>query len=559
MVDKEFNLLDEGWIKVRKKDCTVDTLSLVDAILKSHEYVDLAGELPTQDVAMLRLMLAVVHTAISRYDLDGNEKMLQKPQEALNRWSKLWNAGKFPEKPIRTYLETWYERFWLFHPERPFYQTPAAKIGTLYTAAKLNGTLSESSNKIRLFADCFGKEKEELSYAEAARWLLYVNSYDDTSSKPKGKDLPSPGVGWLGKLGLIVACGNTLFETLMYNLILLDPKRNFGIWEPEQPTWELTEPHNKERDKINTPKSLAELYTLQSRRLFLLHENEKVIGYNLLGGDFFEKEDAFVEPMTVWNAIKGSTQVQPKRHDSSMQMWREFSATFATEKAPRIPGIVSWIGYLRKAKLVEQQHLIRFRIASVQYGDKDFFVNDLFSDSLTFHTDLLTELGKNWQTYITEEVAKCDELAKAMRQLAKSLELAKGVSPDNAVKCSAVQSAGEQLYYEIDVPFRQWLASIDPGRVEDSEEKDNVIQAWRNTAKGIALKLGEELVNASGPAAFVGRTVEENKKEDKKSSKKEKKKETTNEDSKCVYYCAPMAFQEFENEVKYGIYKGGVR
>lgn len=527
MTDKEFNLLDDRWIQVRKKDCSIDTLSLTDALLHAQEYVELAGELPTQDVAILRLMLAVLHTVFSRYDVDGSEKILQKSQEALNRWSKLWNAGKFPEKPIRAYLETWHERFWLFHPERPFYQTPTAKIGTLYTAAKLNGTLSESSNKIRLFADCFGKEKEELSYAEAARWLLYVNNYDDTSSKPKGKDLPSPGVGWLGKLGLIVACGNTLFETLMYNLILLDPKRDFGVWEPEQPTWELTEPHNKERDKINTPTSLAELYTLQSRRLYLLRENEKVIGYNLLGGDFFEKEDAFVEPMTIWNAIKGSTQVQPKRHDSSMQMWREFSATFATDKASRIPGIVSWVGYLRKKNYLDRHKFIRFWIASVQYGDKDFFVNDLFSDSLTFHTDLLTELGKNWQTYITIEVAKCDELAKAMRQLAKNLELAKGVSPDNAVKCSVVQSAGEQLYYEIDVPFRQWLASIDPSWAEDSEEKDNAIRAWRNTAKGIALKLGKKLVDASGPAAFVGRMGKDEKDKDR-------------------YYCAADAYRWFQ-------------
>lgn len=59
MKEIEFNLLDEKWILARKSDCTVDELSLTDALLKAHEYVELAGELPTQDVAVLRLMLAV--------------------------------------------------------------------------------------------------------------------------------------------------------------------------------------------------------------------------------------------------------------------------------------------------------------------------------------------------------------------------------------------------------------------------------------------------------------------------------------------------------------------
>ena len=201
------------------------------------------------------------------------------------------------EKPIRDYLASVHDRFWLFHPERPFYQTEAAKIGTEYTASKLNGAVSESGNKIRLFCGCTGVQKSELSYSEAARWLLYVNNYDDTSSKPKGKNLPSPGAGWLGKLGLITIRGNNLFETLVYNLILLNHKRNFSeVWGPEYPAWEPDVPNTAERAEIPMPDNLSELYTLQSRRLWINRDdNEKVIGYNLLGGDFFEKVDAFLK------------------------------------------------------------------------------------------------------------------------------------------------------------------------------------------------------------------------------------------------------------------------
>ena len=44
--------------------------------------------------------------------------------------------------------------------------------------------------------------------------LLYVNAFDDASAKPKGKELPSIGISWLGKLGLITAKGDNLFEKM---------------------------------------------------------------------------------------------------------------------------------------------------------------------------------------------------------------------------------------------------------------------------------------------------------------------------------------------------------
>ena len=103
---------------------------------------------------------------------------------------------------IRTYLGKYHERFWLFHGQYPFWQIPEAAVGTEYTVAKLNGELSESGNKVRLFPLCNGIRKQEMEYAAAARWLLYVNAYDDTSAKPKEKR-PSVSRSWMaGKAGI---------------------------------------------------------------------------------------------------------------------------------------------------------------------------------------------------------------------------------------------------------------------------------------------------------------------------------------------------------------------
>lgn len=508
MTEKEFNLLDENWVRVITPDCKIREVSLTDAILHSHEYSDLCGELPTQNVAVMRLLLAVLYTVFSRVDKDGNPAPIDDEDEAFKRWKSLWDLKQFPEKPIRSYLETQREKFWLFHPERPFYQVPEAKIGTKYGAAKLNGELSESSNKIRLFTTYSGKQKSVLSYPEAARWVLYVNAYDDTSAKPKEKGLPSPGAGWLGKLGIITAEGRNLFETLMLNFVML--KDGNELWGEEKPAWELEKAKAAERSEIALPDNPAELYTLQSRRLLLIGKDGMVTGYYLLGGDFFNKEMAFAEQMTIWSPICATTKdksvigFKPCRHDSSKQMWREFPTAFpAEEKGEKhTPGIVSWVSKLKAYELLDDEQLIKFCTSSAQYGDKDFFISDVFSDSLSFHKKLLEEANDGWRSAIADEVAKCDQLATAVYYLAKDLDSAMGESEGKSYK-----AAKEQLYFRIDVPFRNWLESIDSEWGTDKAEEDR--ECWRKTAQKIAVALGEEMVANAGEDAFTGRIIKE--------------------------------------------------
>ena len=57
MKEIEFNLLTEPWIRVRLRDNTVREVSLTEALVSAQDYVDLAGEMPTQNAAVLRLLL----------------------------------------------------------------------------------------------------------------------------------------------------------------------------------------------------------------------------------------------------------------------------------------------------------------------------------------------------------------------------------------------------------------------------------------------------------------------------------------------------------------------
>ena len=93
MKEIEFNLLTEPWIRVRLRDNTVREVSLTEALVSAQDYVDLAGEMPTQNAAVLRLLLAVLFTVFSRVDVKGEPRPLMQSDDALERAVA---AGAFP-------------------------------------------------------------------------------------------------------------------------------------------------------------------------------------------------------------------------------------------------------------------------------------------------------------------------------------------------------------------------------------------------------------------------------------------------------------------------------
>lgn len=108
MKEIEFDLLTEPWIRVRLKDNTVQEVSLTEALVSAQDYVDLAGEMPTQDAAVLRLLLAVLFTVFSRVNVKGEPEPLEKEVRrcgdgaSCGSWGisrqnlsgTIWNSGR---------------------------------------------------------------------------------------------------------------------------------------------------------------------------------------------------------------------------------------------------------------------------------------------------------------------------------------------------------------------------------------------------------------------------------------------------------------------------------
>jgi len=546
MNERAFNLLHEPWILVMKPDGVTEEVSLLELFRRAPEFQGLAGELPTQDVAVLRLLLAILHAVFGRYDLNGDFAPFSSPAGALTRWKALWDRGAFPMEIMEDYLLHFEDRFYLFHPERPFYQVAALrdrddKFGP-FEASKLNGELAESDHKVRLFPLRTGKSKNALRYAEAIRWLLYVNAFSETFGKleakgKQSKNSPSLGVGWLGKLGLVTAVGDNLFETLLLNLIFLKDGEN-ELWGEEKPVWEAKTVTVAERREITMPDNPSEILTLQSRRLLLKLDGDSVTGYSLLSGDFFPKENTFAEQMTVWrNTAKKKTDppiYYPRRHEPARQLWRDFSALVAQSEGNRRPGVVSWLARLKSDCLIPRSHF-RFMTAAVSYGTMEAVIEDVFSDSVSFNANLLTDLGDDWVSRIIGEIDTTEQLVEQVGYLAQSLAKAAGDKDGTGRKTTA---AKEQAYFRLDKPFREWLAGIDPERDEMNEACDR----WWEQAKRIVQDLGRELIRQSGPQAFVGRDVKEGA----------KGKEVTRR------YTAPKSYNYFRNKTSNPeVLKGG--
>lgn len=85
MAEESFNLLTSPWIKVIGLDSDEEKqISLGDLFQNAQNYRRLAGEMRSQDLAILRFLLAILTTVYIRFDANGN------PYEWLELDSKSW-------------------------------------------------------------------------------------------------------------------------------------------------------------------------------------------------------------------------------------------------------------------------------------------------------------------------------------------------------------------------------------------------------------------------------------------------------------------------------------
>lgn len=470
---KEFNLLDEKWIHVLMPDLTGEDVSLTEALANGEAYYRIAVETGVQDVAVFRLLLAVSHSIFYRFAVDGTEKRIESTNDAITRWKDYRELGHFPSGSVETYLNRYRERFWLFHPDCPFYQSNVAKKGTHFGAAKL--TLMESNNKPRWFASRAGDGKNIISYAEAARCLLFINGYDDAAVKPSVRGLPAIGMGWIGRLTTVEIIGKNLFDTLMLNLVPL--QENGKLWSKPLPMWECA-PRSEERIEVEQPSNPAEMLTFQSRRLLLERNDGKAVGFFNLGGECFNKENAFAETMTLWTSVDKTENYQPARmfdDVTEISVWQLLEKILGEKTAPKS------IQWLRKME-VDQAYL---NVAAIIYNLK---ANNVVGD---YHKSIRVKIDPISAKTIIDEVKACKLVVKAITALEYDIQKAAGsAAPDG-------RDATIAFLDRIDYEWPKF--SENPNSAE--------IERFHELIKKKALMFAKDLVTRAPLAALTGRSI----------------------------------------------------
>lgn len=525
----EFNLLDEAWISV-VTDYKGNTklVGMKEFFKNAHSYIALAGDTKTQDFAVMRFLLAVLHTIFSRYDADGNpyemielNNRMQQVEEVyeedesdykdalMDTWKNLWNKGKFPEI-VDEYLEAWRDRFYLFDDKYPFYQVTKdiiIKIDSKYddvTSATtciwpslMNRRVSESGNKVAIFSPKDSSSKNILSNSELARWLITFQGVSNASDKKSISKAPNKSIGWIYNLGGVYLTSENLFKTMMLNLVIKHPEDQFITIQ--KPCWEfeMDDLYKKYENNLIT-NNLAELYTDWSRLMYYFVKVPEHIGvFRIVKTNEINREDNFLEPLTTWKTYEDKT--TPKKHSPNESAWRSFGLIINKneENDKRLPGVILNLKGINK--FIKDMNNIHIKCISAVYDDNTMsraMVDEVY-DFIDLNFNVAMDLkDKGWVERINIVV---DETKYVIGVIYK--EFLKNIKElMNIESKKYIDNLIELAYFNLNKPFKEWLGSI-----SYDDDKEVKIKEWLDNLKKIIFKQAEELAENASNKEYRGK------------------------------------------------------
>lgn len=521
MKNPEYNLLDEPWIPVRLVDGTITDVGLLELLRRTTDIADLACELPTQSIAIQRLILAIAYRVATPHD--------------TRDWVRQWEDGAPTEQMIE-YLERWRDRFYLFGGRFPFMQV--ADLRTAKDAVSgLEKLIADVPNGEQFFTTRHGRALACIPASEAARWLVHAQAYDPSgirsgavgdSQVKGGKGYPI-GPAWCGHLGLVWLKGQDLDETLVLNLIPastaalrgVDSSTDWGAC-----SWEDLEPENSVRgdysllDPAGTPKELSipRLLTWHSRRIRLVGDSSGVTGVVLAQGDkLAPQEMRLYEPQSLWRystpqSKKFKTDVyMPRKFEAGRALWRNLPGTLPTvttvqgvDKQPKqefLPSATLSFHYQLDNASIQTTYpkVMRIQAVGVTYGPQESTFEDIYSDELTLSVAVMRVEREDLSAEIDRQVRLTEEVARDVGTLAANLARAAGESGDGAGD-GARDRAKELFFSAVDSDFRTWLTQVD-----GHESARDVGRRWERTLRQHATDIQTELVRGASSSAIIGR------------------------------------------------------
>lgn len=476
-----FNLIDQPWLPSIDRKGEIQELGLLQTLLAADELREIRGDTPLETASLYRLLLVILHRIFG-------------PQD-YGTWGVLWKAGRFPPEPLETYSDRWRHRFDLFHPQRPFYQAPDARVKPK-SIINLIPHLA-SGNNPTLFDHHSEATGAALTAAQAARCVVTAQSFGlaGLSGLPqKFTDAPcTRGVIFLVE-------GNNLFETLMLNLVRY-PDDNVVATLPQRdhPSWEMDDPFNPERSK---PFGYLDYLTWQNRRMLLFPEQHP--------------DGVWVRTMTVAPALRLDSEARdPMKHytrdeqrgfrvlrfQEDRDLWRNSAALFRLQTTGEAypPSSFRWLAELANADFLDDRS-VRLRYIALGMANDKAKVYFYRHERMPLPLPYLQNPKFVEQLSIALEVAEATgrQLWGALKSmaafhLAPESDLAEAHQPASADCSNLTQHWGveRRFWGELELPFHNLLQDL-PYKGESATEE------WRRTVRNCARSAFQQAVDLLG-------------------------------------------------------------
>ncbi len=479
----KFNLIDEGWIPVKTLSGQMTEVGFRELLERADELIEISDTSPVVEASIYRLLFALAGRI---YDLKTNED-----------WKALWDAGRFDMEKANAYFDKWYDRFWLIHPEYPFYQDYEVKTlkKTITTTAKLFVEKATGSNDT-LFDHTMDSNSEQINFDEAARAVIALQYCAFCGGNDGASGRFSDSVTARSAVSYISA--NSLFHTLLLNLLVHSTKVPV-IYSAKQdyPIWELD--HESKLKLNETPMGFFDYLTVQSRRLLLGNNDNEIVGVYLIQGRTLSGVD---DPyMTYYFSDKRKTAV---RFSEKKAIWRDANLLFA---------------YAEKDRNFPPRNLSQLRNLKLKYG-----LNLNMKPQLSLY-GLATVPGKasvfSWHSerlhlplriledqqegigYIADAIDIAEKAGDVLRSatfyLAKLIltgAMPEGIPPekDTSVALKTKLDQSETYWTELGQRFQHFLADID-------SDPDKALADWQKRVRNGAISAFQTVTQSLPPDA----------------------------------------------------------
>ncbi len=331
-----FHLLEEPWIPVRDRNGKRTEISLNEALLKAHQYAELIEDSPINLVALHRLLLAVLHRALSTSYETWNDRDRAR-----------WFREGLPSDAIRDYLDKWKNRFWLFHPSEPFMQVAALKDAqetsdAVFPVSILCLNQFFGTPLFNHGVHDMGERPTAIVLRDMLGYMQFIPGGFFPGKKLRGSDKAGP----LANTAAVLPLGENLAQTLLLGLHPPGDAQDLPCWERPQPTFDELRAEPKLAQGIN------DRYARLTRAV-LLEAGSSCASVRrtwLAAGLALEPDPHAPDPMAS-HRITQKNETIPVSFREGRAFWRELPSLVPAPGGAQVhpPAILGWAANLYNA------------------------------------------------------------------------------------------------------------------------------------------------------------------------------------------------------------------